>query len=185
MGLDMYLNKKTYVKYWEHNGDDNYEIIIKKHNKIVKEIDPKKISEITEQVMYWRKANAIHKWFVDNVQNGEDDCKEYYVSIEKLKELRDVCENVLIESQLVEGIVENGQFANAETKGKLKPNLELGKVIKDYSYADKHLPTASGFFFGGTNYDEWYYNDVKETLLFLNEELKKENREGYYYQSSW
>ena len=26
------------------------------------------------QIASWRKANAIHKWFVDNVQDGVDDC---------------------------------------------------------------------------------------------------------------
>jgi hypothetical protein len=28
MGLDMYLNKKTYVRQWEHKGDDNYKVQI-------------------------------------------------------------------------------------------------------------------------------------------------------------
>lgn len=27
-----------------------------------------------KEIAYWRKANAIHRWFVDNVQNGTDDC---------------------------------------------------------------------------------------------------------------
>ena len=31
-------------------------------------------SRIIEQVGYWRKANQIHNWFVENVQDGEDDC---------------------------------------------------------------------------------------------------------------
>ena len=30
MGLDMYLNKHTYVKHWEHNGDNNYEVKVTK-----------------------------------------------------------------------------------------------------------------------------------------------------------
>ena len=25
-----------------------------------------------DQIASWRKANAIHKWFVDNVQDGVD-----------------------------------------------------------------------------------------------------------------
>jgi hypothetical protein len=45
-------------------------------------------------VGYWRKANQIHKWFVDNVQKGNDDCKEYYVSEEKIKELYDLCTQI-------------------------------------------------------------------------------------------
>ena len=44
------------------------------------------------EVAYWRKANAIHGWFVDNIQDGVDDQNEYYVSKEKLEELLPVCE---------------------------------------------------------------------------------------------
>ena len=39
-----------------------------------------------EEVGYWRKANQIHKWFVDNVQDGVDDCGEYKVTKEQLIE---------------------------------------------------------------------------------------------------
>ena len=52
----------------------------------------RRLKDNTEhEVMYWRKANAIHKWFVDNVQGGEDDCREYPVSNDQLIELRDTC----------------------------------------------------------------------------------------------
>jgi hypothetical protein len=40
-----------------------------------------------EQVGYWRKANQIHRWFVENVQDGVDNCGEYTVTREKLDEL--------------------------------------------------------------------------------------------------
>lgn len=40
---------------------------------------------------YWRKANAIHNWFVTNVQKGEDDCDTYNVSVEQLVELKNLC----------------------------------------------------------------------------------------------
>jgi hypothetical protein len=43
--------------------------------------------EIIENLADWRKANAIHQWFVDNVQDGEDDCQPYLVSYTKLEEL--------------------------------------------------------------------------------------------------
>ena len=38
---------------------------------------------------YWRKANQIHGWFVKNVQNNNDDCGLYEVSIDQIKKLRD------------------------------------------------------------------------------------------------
>ena len=44
---------------------------------------------------YWRKANAIHKWFVDHCAEGKDDCRPAYVEREQLVELRNLCEEVL------------------------------------------------------------------------------------------
>lgn len=48
----------------------------------------------TIEVGYWRKANAIHKWFVDNIQDGNDDCKDYKIDIEYIIKLKEVCEQV-------------------------------------------------------------------------------------------
>ena len=47
--------------------------------------------DVSVNVAYWRKSNQIHNWFVINVQRGEDDCGEYYVSREKIKELVNTC----------------------------------------------------------------------------------------------
>ena len=29
------------------------------------------------EIGYWRKSNQIHKWFVDNIQEGVDNCATY------------------------------------------------------------------------------------------------------------
>lgn len=49
------------------------------------------------EIGYWRKANQIHNWFVENVQNGIDNGATYYVSKENLKALKKICEKVIIE----------------------------------------------------------------------------------------
>lgn len=49
----------------------------------------------SEELIYWRKANAIHRWFVINVQDYNDDCEIYLVSKEKLEELLYTCKEVL------------------------------------------------------------------------------------------
>ena len=49
--------------------------------------------------MYWRKANAIHGWFVENVQDGEDDCKEYEVRADQLEALVDACKRALADRE--------------------------------------------------------------------------------------
>lgn len=56
--------------------------------------------ENDEQVGYWRKANSIHRWFVDQVQGGRDDCGSYPVSREKLGELLGLVEQVLADKSL-------------------------------------------------------------------------------------
>ena len=150
MGLDMYLSKKTYVKYWEHNGDNNYDVKVTKAGNPTK-IDPKKVSYIVEEVGYWRKANQIHQWFVDNVQGGVDDCRDAYVERDKLEELLNLCKIVSI----------------------------------DKDKAEQLLPTASGFFFGGTGYDEWYYEQINETIEILEEALSDEEADHFEYHSSW
>ena len=38
------------------------------------------------------------------------------------------------------------------------------QVLQDHTLADELLPTQSGFFFGGTDYDDWYFSDVRDCL---------------------
>jgi hypothetical protein len=96
-----------------------------------------------EELMYWRKANAIHKFFVDNAANGVDDCQPVQVTIDVIKDLVDRCEKIL------QGEVDdNGALVDPKTA------MEL-------------LPSQSGFFFGSTDYDDWYIEDLKETVKAL------------------
>jgi hypothetical protein len=99
MGLDMYLYKRIYIggNYDFRDVTGKIEIMI--GPKPIK-FDLSKVVYITEEVTSWRKANQIHKWFVDNIQNGDDDCKEYCFDGEKLKELRNKCEWVLKNKEL-------------------------------------------------------------------------------------
>lgn len=90
MGLDMYLTGKRYI--WENPSNETEQEIAKALNSMPRlGNNGKRIKGIEVEAMYWRKANAIHKWFVDNVQNGEDECREHYVTREQLAELRDAC----------------------------------------------------------------------------------------------
>jgi hypothetical protein len=86
MGLDMYLNAKRYL--WDESD----------RQKAIGECFPEinvKIKQVVAEAAYWRKANAIHGWFVDNVQNKNDDCGEYHVTRTQLKNLVDLCKEVL------------------------------------------------------------------------------------------
>lgn len=102
---------------------------------------------------YWRKANMIHQWFVENVQDNEDDCRIYHVSRESLKTLYNLC-------------------------------CEIYKD-KNANKAQELLPTQSGFFFGSTQYDDDYFEDIKLTIDIIDKALKLDERWEFYYQSSW
>ncbi len=178
----MYLEKRTYVKRWQHDKpEDKFLVTVTKGGDVFDGIDPSKVSNIIEEVGYWRKANHIHKWFVDNVQGGEDDCKEHYVARSDLKALLDICNKVIESSKLVPAQVKNGYTMDGD---KRVYNMVDGKVMENTKVAEELLPCQEGFFFGGTDYDEYYYNDIVETKNIIEEALKSESGD-FYYQSSW
>ena len=96
MGLDMYLYAKKYVSGWEHEKDVSEFRALKAMFPQV-EIDQGSPSiEVAFTIGYWRKANAIHNWFVQNIQGGQDECKAHYVPEEKLIELKEACQLELL-----------------------------------------------------------------------------------------
>ena len=109
MGLDMYLNVREVVKSGKEDVDS--------YNKWWKEYDSQRpIADpeigVSTDVGYWRKANAIHGWFVRNCQNGVDECQLTYVPREKLQELYDLCYKVIQNPSLAKDLlpVEQGFF---------------------------------------------------------------------------
>jgi hypothetical protein len=160
MGLDQYLYAKKMGLANKLEGEH-----WKKHNQWFEKIseavgDDAKYMDtafgggmvaVEMKIGQWRKANAIHQWFVDNCQGGEDDCREAYVSREKVTELRDLCK----------------------------------EVLADHSKADDLLPTQEGFFFGSTEYDQWYFEDLEETVNILDNALSMPDEWDFAYQSSW
>lgn len=48
------------------------------------------------------------------------------------------------------------------------------------------LPVKPGFFFGGTDYDEWYWKEVESLKCTINHLIDQQEREFMYvYSSSW
>jgi hypothetical protein len=103
MGLDMYLYAKRYLS--DYSPDDK-----KIKDAIADQLaDPfKNLKEIKVEVAYWRKANQIHKWFVDNVQNGVDECQECNVSIQQIQKLVDTCNEVIEDPSKAETLMPTG-----------------------------------------------------------------------------
>ena len=135
-------------------------------------------------VGYWRKANQIHCWFVENVQDGIDDCGTYEVTEKQLVELLNTCKEVKAHSKLVDGKVQNGMRA---TKNGWEPIMEDGQYIEDPTVAQELLPTTSGFFFGSEGYDQWYMADIDYTIETLTKVLEETDfeTEMVCYSASW
>lgn len=167
MGLDMYLNVRRYVSQWDYRSKDgtylSERVLRPDFDKLVKTAGLKKYTSLTRDsavgaeveatVMYWRKANAIHQWFIDNCAGGIDDCRPVYVSRSQLEELLD----------------------------------KVKAVLDDPEQASELLPTQSGFFFGSTEYEEWYFEDLKRTKEELTKvlEVSAEDDVSFSYQASW
>lgn len=191
MGLDMYLEKCN-RKAWGYKDFDIDDV--KQNNpELYEEIKPFLSirgeychwESIFQDVGYWRKANAIHRWFVDNVQNENDDCGYYEVSKEQAEELLDICKKVKEGTQLEKGMVENGY--RFDENGNRIPFLEEGMTIVNPEVAKELLPTQSGFFFGSTEYDEYYMQDIDATIEILTKALAEVDfeREMLVYSASW
>lgn len=157
MGLDMYFTARQFLSEFDDADKEMKTNVSALSKGIASEWD---VEEVTYEVGYWRKANAIHNWFVQNVQDGEDDCKSYHVSHDSILELY----NTVIE------------------------------VLEDHSKAEDLLPPQSGFFFGNTSIDEWYFSDLEHTKKILepiveriqdDDKVKELYDYSFYYQSSW
>jgi hypothetical protein len=151
MGLDMYLVAKRHISQYQEADKALGTELMQHFPELAADLT---VQEVTVRVGYWRKANHIHKWFVDNVQDGEDNCAGYYVSREALDELRRRCQQVL-----------------------------------DFRHlAVENLPTASGFFFGNTDYDEYYFSSVEHTIKIIDSALLLLDADQDWdieYSSSW
>jgi hypothetical protein len=152
MGLDMYFKAKTYISNYDFTP------VEKPTNALVKIAiglshydDEKSSVEVSVNLGYWRKANQIHKWFVDNVQGGKDDCREAYVERMYMEKLRDQCKQAL----------DN----------------------RDISF----FPPQSGFFFGSTDIDEYYWSNIEYTKELMDKLLSDEKLKSFSfcYESSW
>ena len=98
MGLDMYLYRREYLSNYSFQEDGNEK---QKFAAIVDAIgiEPAEDSphiHVEVCVAYWRKANAIHKWFCD-LDGGKDECQSIYVSRDQLIQLRNLASSVLLQ----------------------------------------------------------------------------------------
>ena len=183
MGLDMYLegsfSTRAYIQPTEQQYADmreGKEVAVKRSPELEDALtaigfEAAPIDHQYNHMTYvfpiitWRKANAIHKFFVDEVQDGNDNCQRHYVSRETLEELLD----------------------------RITTILDIKTPVAREMKAEELLPTdIEGCFFGTKEYDDWYYKDLEDTKNTLEKVFEYEKNaeagkcfDSFYYQSSW
>lgn len=177
MGLDMYLKARRYMSAYSYQlaadriastatieewGRTRAIIGLAGLEPLIQEEDQSTRVETT--LVYWRKANAIHGWFVEQKADGIDECQEIYLTAADLVELRNACQVVLNTREADEAIV-----------------TEVAKRVG--------LAPTEGFFFGSYEYDDWYFNDLEETVDKLDKVLAAADTRPpatyFIYQASW
>jgi hypothetical protein len=170
MGLDMYLSAKRsfFASSWDKGTEREKRPEFQANVAIRKTLDELGLAppestnlnfiELKTEVYYWRKANAIHSWFVRECQEGVDECQYTDIELEKLEELQVICADLSLAKS---------------------PKLALAK-----------LPPISGFFFGSTEVDDWFWDVIRETAIDLAKLIawaKSPAGEGwsFEYHSSW
>jgi hypothetical protein len=156
MGLDMFLYRREHLSNYSWGSEHEKEKDAFHAIADAVGIQPCKDAphiNIEVCVAYWRKANAIHKWFC-NLDGGRDECQNIYVTRGQLVGLRDIARSVLLDPAL----------------------------------ASTRLPTQQGFFFGSYDYDEWYMEDMKNTVKQLDKilnDVPEDSWTEFIYRASW
>ena len=179
----MYLSKKTYVKNWSHQTpEETHSVEVRKGGVLHTGIKPERVSYITEEIMYWRKANQIHGWFCNNAEELVDNVR-YDVSRDHLEQLLSDCKKVL-------EILNTSTKSTKQVSGGWKGGEEFMVDVEVYDNVDEVmeiLPPTQGFFFGSDTIDDYYKQDIENTIEVLATELADEIvvYSDYQYYASW
>ena len=161
MGLDIYFYERHYLK--GKKGDEDYypDVRVQEYEDWTgKKWDARIIKNakyVVSEAGYFRKANQIQGFINDKYAedyNGDINCKDVYLTKNVIMELYDICKELLA----------------------IKDKKKFEEV------AAEKLPTCSGVFFGSTEYDEYYCEDLKRYIEMVDKmELDNEYIDYYYH----
>ena len=182
MGLDMYVtirHKDTQGKLeayeaWEQKYSyEEFQRLTEEQVEEYRNSEPEYDDDMFgKELMYWRKANQIHNWFVQNCQNGVDDCGRYAITVNDLMKLKELCEKILTMTEKRKEM----RYPSFSATEKVEVDI-LYLTPEGVEYATEHLPSRSGFFFGSTEYDNGYVWDLEDTVENINNTLDTLNCE--------
>ena len=156
MGLDMYLSAKRYLSHHFNDGDAEKQEAIQKL-----------FPELAGKSGRWGDASPVKEVSVEaGYWRKANQIHDWFV-------------------REVQGGEDNcaPYYVSREQLLELKKLCE--EVLKNRKRASELLPTASGFFFGGTDYDDWYFSDLEATIRILDDALSLPESWDFEYRSSW
>lgn len=152
MGLDMYMwkrqragqygAKKITVKVDTEMPDNTV-----KHEEFTVPSPNSCSTYILLPFAYWRKANAIHRWVLEQTEQMEDTCQQIYLSGNDLLALKDTIQKVIDDLSLAPELLptQEGCFFGSTEYGEdylvdLKDTLDY---LKDVEPDDEFIYQAS------------------------------------------
>ena len=168
MGLDVYFKKTTVKFHGDPSNSEDFNNFCEEADKAASNDLRGKVEKLLKPLReawenlqtndYWRTKQIMD--FPELEKQIDEEVKDYYLQYDAY--FRKV----------------NFLFAYYENKGKMveqyyaftdKEDIDdiisrCERVLADHSLANELLPTQSGFFFGGTDYDDYYFSDVKDCL---------------------
>ena len=153
--------------YWRNIYNERYFTFVEKLRPLIAKNYDFKIHPYTRQIVDLPELEGMIKEEIDN------SYEEYDAYFRKVNFIFAYYEN--------KGKMQNEWYAltDADDIDDLISRCE--QVLKDHDLANALLPTQSGFFFGSTEYDEWYFSDVKDCLRQMKKyrKLLKDGVTGY------
>ena len=186
MGLDMYVNirhKNTQSKLdayeaWEQKYSyEEFQRLTEEQREEWRNSEPEYDDNMYgKELMYWRKANQIHNWFVQNCQNGVDDCGRYVITVNDLIKLKELCEKILTMTNVKQEL--RPTYPNGWSSESVHVMQDVRLLTEEgIKFASEHLPSRSGFFFGSTDYDDWYVRELDNTVEQIDDAIDHLNCE--------
>lgn len=124
-----------------------------------------------EEVCYWCKFNALHKYINDNFNDHDNDnCVRIDLEIEDIEKILEIAKEIKKKVKLIDDEID-------------KPEI-----------CEKLLPTEDGFFFGSTKYDDYYMENIDKTIEQLERVIEEHEKllemvecrwDISYYYEAW
>ena len=165
MGLDMYLHAKKYVEKIEWAKLDRDNNISMDSPEVVNPLW-KDIVNVADMADVATDIYGVNVEVTCAYWRKANQIHSWFVK--NVQGGVDNCDNYYVSREKLQELLDLVNRALAERN----PNL---------------LPPQAGFFFGGTDIDEWYWQDLKDTKKKLERifALPEMSKLSFYYTSSW